>query len=277
MNKTNTILAIVVCALLPVISYFIVKRYTDTNVQMPRKYFYDAVIQDTVDGKKRTDTIWHKVKNFRMVNQYGDTVDLDQLRGKVIIIDFFFTHCPTICPVLTRSMKKIQKATLKDSANVHLISISIDPKRDTTETLRNYAVKNGIKNDNWWLARIGGDTTENVLYREFKAGFKEDSVIQFDHSPDIYLLDRNRIIRGKHIPAVITEGDEFNKFYDGTDTADIYNLINDAGLVKLERTDKPKPPIKYMLLSMIVLGIVFLGLLYYNRQRKKALKVPPGV
>jgi protein SCO1 len=275
MNKVNTIIAIIVCALLPVFTYFIVKRYTDRRVHMPKRYFYDAVVKDTVDGKKVTDTFWHPVKNFNMVNQYGDTVNLDMVKGKVLIIDFFFTHCPTICPTLTRSMKKIQQAVLKDTATYHLISITIDPKRDTTQTLRDYAVKNDIKHDNWWLARIVGDTTENILYKEFKAGFKEDSIIQFDHTPDIYLLDRNRVIRGKHVPAVITEGDtDARKFYDGTDSADVLKLVNDAGLLKIEKTEKGKPPVKYMVASMIIMAILLAGLLYYNQKRKKALQVP---
>lgn len=274
MKKINTILAVSVCILLPVVSYFIIKKYTDNHVHMPRKYFYDSIDSDTVRGKKQTDTAWHRVKNFTMENQFGDTVNLDMLKGKVIIVDFFFTHCPTICPTLTNSMKMIQR-TLGTDTGVHLISITIDPKRDSVNVLRRYAQKYGINKDNWWLARIISDSVENIMYYEFKAGFQEDSAIQFVHSPDMYLLDRNRIIRGKDVPDEVTEesGDN-SRFYDGTDSADVFRLINDAGLVKMEKTEKGKPPVKFLLASMILLGLMFLFLLRVSRKKKNLM--PPG-
>lgn len=272
MKKINTILAVAVCILLPVVSYFIIKKYTDSHVHMPQKYFYDALNNDTVRGKKQTDTAWHHVKNFSMVNQFGDTVNLDMLKGKVIILDFFFTHCPTICPALTRSMKMIQN-TLGTDTGFHLISITIDPRRDTVSALRSYAQKNGINKDNWWLCSVVGDSVENIMYHEFKAGFQEDSVIQFVHTPDIYLLDRNRIIRGKNVPDVIEENTAggSSRFYDGTDSADVFRLINDAGLVKLEKTEKKAPPIKLLLVSMVLLGVVFFVMLRISRNKKNAM------
>jgi protein SCO1 len=271
MKKANTILAILVCTLLPVVSYFIIKRYTDNHVQLPRKYFYDGLNTDTVRGKKKADTSWHRVKNFTMLNQFGDTVNLDMLKGKVLIVDFFFTHCPTICPALTRSMKMIQRTMAKDT-DVHLISITIDPKRDSVPVLRKYAQNNGINKDNWWLCRVVNDSVERIMYEEFKAGFQEDSLIQFVHSPDIYLLDKRRIIRGKNVPDVIEEnGESGSRFYDGTDSADVFRLINDAGLVKMEKLEKGKPPIKYLLASMILLGVMFLFLQYMSKRKKNLL------
>lgn len=271
MKKLNTILAVSVCVLLPVFSYFIIKGYTDRHVHMPRKYFYDAVDNDTVRGKKQTDTLWHSVKNFSMENQFGDTVNLDMLKGKVIIVDFFFTHCPTICPTLTNSMKMIQR-TLGTDTGVHLISITIDPKRDSVSVLRKYAQKYGINKDNWWLGRIISDSVEKIMFHEFKAGFQEDSVIQFVHTPDMYLLDKNRIIRGKYASDVVEEGGESgSRFYDGTDSADVLRLIEDAGLVKMEKMEKGKPPIKFLLASMILLGIMFLFLLRISRKKKNQL------
>jgi protein SCO1 len=269
MKKLNTILAVFVCVMLPIVSYYIVKNYTDNHVYMPRKYFYDQLNADTVRGKKQTDTAWHRVKNFNMVNQFGDTVNLNMLNGKVIIVDFFFTHCPTICPALTRSMKMIQNTLSKDTG-FHLISLTIDPRRDSVNVLRSYAQKNGINKDNWWLCRVAApDSVEGIMYHEFKAGFQEDSVIQFVHSPDIYLLDKNRIVRGKHIPDVIEEnGESGSRFYDGTDSADVFRLINDAGLLKMEKMKKGTPPIKYLLASMVLLGVMFFFLLRMSKRKK---------
>jgi len=168
-------------------------------------------------------------------------------------------------------MKMIQR-TMDVDTGVHLISITIDPKRDSVSVLRNYAQKNGINKDNWWLCRVIGDSVENIMYHEFKAGFQQDSTIQFVHSPDIYLLDKKRIIRGKNMPDEITEGNEGgSRFYDGTDSADVFQLINDAGLVKMEKTTRNPPPVKFLLASMILLGVMFFFLLRISRKKKNML------
>jgi protein SCO1 len=268
-SRLNTLFAVLVCTMLPVVSYLIIRRYTDTHVIMPRKYFADRVVDSVVNGKRSIDTQWHQVRNIKMVNHFGDTVSLDDLKGKVIIVDFFFTRCRTICPALTRSMKSIQQSVLKDTG-IHLISISIDPKRDSVHTLRQYALQNGIKQNNWWLCRVVDDSLEKIMYTEFKAGFKRDSVYEFDHSTNVYLLDKNRIIRGKPVPEVIEEGQPIaNRFYDGTDSADMYRLMTDAGLVKMERTEKAgKPPFGLLIASTAILGAAFFTLMYFTRKKK---------
>ena len=86
---------------------------------MPPRYFADSVVTRIKDGKEISDTVWHKVANVRLVNQLGDTVSLDSLRGKVILIDFFFTHCASICPILTHNMRHLQDA-LKSSDKAKL-------------------------------------------------------------------------------------------------------------------------------------------------------------
>lgn len=270
--KLNTVLAIAICALLPVFSYIVVKNYTDTNVKMPKKYFSDYVRKDTVDGKVKTDTVWHKVKNLKLVNQFGDTVQLDDLSGKVLLVNFFFTHCPTICPTITTNLKKVQKTLNKDSG-VHIISISLDPKRDSTKRLFQYANQYGIKHDNWWLCNLVDDSLERVMSKEFKAGFeRKDGGFDITHSSDIYLLDKKRIIRGKPVLAEITEENPVSKrFYDGLDTSDLFFMMNDVGLVKMERTVRNKPPFAILIASMTIMGAVFIFIMMRNRNKKKLI------
>jgi protein SCO1/2 len=88
MNKKGW-LAVCLAVVVPLGFYFVAKQY---GVVMPGHYFADSVITRMKDGKQVDDTIWHKVANIRLQNQLGDTVSLDSLKGKVIIIDFFFTH-----------------------------------------------------------------------------------------------------------------------------------------------------------------------------------------
>ena len=128
---------------------------------MPPRYFADSVVTRIKDGKEITDTVWHKVANVRLVNQLGDTVSLDSLRGKVILIDFFFTHCASICPILTRNMRHLQdalkssdKAKLAsgtDTNFVQFLSLTVDPAHDSAPVLKRYADRYGVNSDLWWM------------------------------------------------------------------------------------------------------------------------------
>ena len=120
--------------LLPLTAYFIVKRKSETAVTMPKHYLWDSVQTITKKNKKVEDTVWHQLPDFALKNQEGKTVTLDSLKGKIIIADFFFTHCPTICPELTRNMKRMAESIHnglrvgdKTNKQVHFISFSIDP------------------------------------------------------------------------------------------------------------------------------------------------------
>ncbi len=88
------------------------------------------------------------------MNQLGDTVSLDDIKGSIIIADFFFTRCPSICPTLTKNMKELQDAMKMkdfrkkiDSSYVRFISFSVDPERDSAEVLKRYADKYGVNHD----------------------------------------------------------------------------------------------------------------------------------
>ena len=103
MNK-RAILGLLVAIILPFGGYFIVKYYGEAAVQMPRRYFFDSVVTTEKKGKLVTDTIWHKVKNMSLTNQLGKTVTLDELNGKILVIDFFFSRCPSICQDMAKAM-----------------------------------------------------------------------------------------------------------------------------------------------------------------------------
>ena len=77
---------------IPVTAYLIVKYSSEGIVDMPRHYFFDSVTEKTVKGKLVKDTIWHKVENFTFTNQLGKTVSVDSLKGKVLVVDYFFTR-----------------------------------------------------------------------------------------------------------------------------------------------------------------------------------------
>lgn len=224
MNK-KAILALLLAALVPVISYLLVKFYSDRTVQMPLRYFYDSVAVNEKNGKITYDTVWHHVKNISFTNQLGQPVSLYDIKGKVIVMDFFFSRCPTFCPGMARAMKKLQDSFKKnDTSFVQFISVSIDPEHDSVSQLRKFADKFNVNPDNWWL--VTGDKKEiyDFALQEMKASVADAEVdTGFIHTQNFFLLDREKIVRG---------------WYNAFDSAAQQKLVRDIPLLMLEKERK---------------------------------------
>src|SRR5438477_13067987 len=109
MNK-KALLAVAITVLIPLISYWWVKQASDNATAIPIHYLPDTVINHIEKGKMVDDTVWHRVANFHLISQLGDTVSLYDLKGKLIVMDFFFTSCRSTCPLLTQNMLKMQQS-----------------------------------------------------------------------------------------------------------------------------------------------------------------------
>ena len=201
---------------------------------MPRYYFPEDTVDTIVNGKRVTDTTWHQIANITLLNQLGDSVSLDTLRGRIIVADFFFTRCPSICPTLTRNMKDLQHAFKMenprkrlDNAFVQFISFSVDPERDSVPVLKRYADQYGVDSDVWWLLTGPKKTIYDFALNEVKLGLQDGGTVDsnFIHTGKFVLIDKKGIVRG---------------YYDGLDTAALSNLAEDITLLMLER-DKSKP------------------------------------
>ena len=224
MNR-KAILGLMLAILLPLTGYYMVKFFSSDAIHMPRRYFFDSVAIVNKDGKITSDTIWHHVNNMNFVNQLGKKVSLDSLKGKILVINFFFTRCPAVCPGLSKSMKKLQDsyANSKDSI-VQFISVSIDPVHDSVPQLRNYADKFTFNHDSWWF--VTGDRKEiyDFALQEIKASIADTEVDSaFIHTENFFLLDRERVVRG---------------WYNGFDTLKQAQLVKDIPLLMLEKTKK---------------------------------------
>ena len=224
MNK-SAILGILLATLLPLTGYIAVKYYSEQAVQMPLRYFYDDVDTIKNGGKISTDTIWHKAKNITFTNQLGKTVTLDSLKGKILVIDFFFTRCPNICPSLALRMKKLQESFFNSNDSiVQFISISVDPEHDSVPQLRKFADRYTSNHDDWWF--VTGDKKEIYDFglHELKANIADPDVDSaFIHTEYFFLLDKNRIVRG---------------WYNGFDDAKQAKLVRDIPLLMLEKDKK---------------------------------------
>ena len=143
---------------------------------------------------------YSEVPSFEFKNQYGQTIDNKSFEGKVYVVEFFFTTCPSICPLMTQKMLDIQNEFLENT-NVGMASISITPETDTPAVLKEYADLNGITHKNWHL--LTGKSTEIVFdlsNKGFKlyTGLDQDSNHGgFEHSGLFALVDKNGNIRSR--------------------------------------------------------------------------------
>lgn len=164
------------------------------------------LIQDNrlnkIENKKTLNTPlykFHKVPSFEFVNQEGITITNKNYLEKVYVVEFFFTTCPTICPIMNKKMATIQNEFSKET-NFGIASISITPKIDTPEILKNYANLYGITHPNWHL--LTGQS-EEIVFDLANKGFKlfagkgEENHGGFEHSGLFALVDKNGYIRSR--------------------------------------------------------------------------------
>lgn len=201
---------------------------------MPRHYIYDSVVTKTVNGKQISDTAWHRLPDFKLTNQLGKQVDWNDIGKKIIVANFFFTNCPTICPRMTLNMKSLQQGIGNakrvgdgQAEFIHFLSFSVDPERDNVSRLKAWADRFQINPYNWWLLTGPKKEIYDLSIEHMKLGLVDGKGIDtgFFHTDYMVLIDKNRNIRG---------------YYHGLDTAAISKLSGDIVLLSLERDPKRK-------------------------------------
>jgi protein SCO1/2 len=232
-NK-KALLGVVIALLLPLVSYFMLKHFSDKAVVVPPHYLADSVITRTVDGKSISDTVWHQLPDFALVNQLGDTVSWNDIGNRIVVADFFYTHCPTICPALTKNMAKLQQS-IKSSEKVgdrepdfiQFLSFSIDPERDSVARLKYWADRFQVNPDNWWLLTGNKKSIYDLAINDMKIGLVDGEGVDsnFIHTDHFVLIDRNRNIRG---------------YYHGLDTTSLARLSEDIIFLSLEKDRNKK-------------------------------------
>ena len=180
-------------------------------------YYEKKVERLPILGKARD----HRIENFQLVNQDRQLKGTAQWKDKIVVADFFFTHCPTICPKMTNSLKSVASAFGNDP-DVLINSISVDPDRDSPERLKRYMEDFRIPSKNWDL--LTGDKKE--IYRMARNSFMvvatdgDGGPEDFIHSESLVLIDRKKRIRG---------------YYDGTKDSEVKQLITDIKKLQYEK------------------------------------------
>jgi len=155
----------------------------------------------------------HTVSDFQLINQNGQMITQEAYKDKIYVADFFFTKCPSICPIMTNNMAELQN-TFLDNDRVMFLSLSVTPIMDSIPVLRKYATDKGVI-DSKWNVTTGDKKHIYELARKsyFAVVEKGDGGLQdFIHTPNFILVDTEKQIRG---------------IYDGTVDDEIIRLVND--------------------------------------------------
>ena len=177
--------------------------------------------EELVDNKVNKEQS-HFVSDFELINQNGDTITNKDYEDKIYVVDFFFTRCGSICPIMTNNMMKIQDKFLEND-NLMLLSISVTPNIDNVATLKKYAKSKGVINSKWNITTGNKKHIYELARKSYFAVLKKgDGGLQdFIHTPNFILIDKKKQIRG---------------IYDGTDDTEIKRVIKDIKTLQIKNS-----------------------------------------
>lgn len=179
----------------------------------------NTLVDSTVQFVKK----YHKIADFELVNQNGDTITQDDYPG-IYVADFFFTTCQTICPIMTEHMVQIQEK-LKDDPSVKLLSHTVIPATDTVAQLKRYALEKSVNDSKWNLVTGPKKEIYDLARKSYLAVKTQGDGGKYDmiHTENFMLIDSKKRIRG---------------YYDGTDPEAIEELLEDIAILKAIEGDE---------------------------------------
>jgi len=200
----------------------VVILYLMYNALKPKEklqvYQPSMVNPELVDSMLRHKRKYHTIADFNLINQNGQVITQKDYQGKIYIADFFFTTCPTICPIMTKNMADIQ-SRIQNDADVKLLSHTVTPEIDSVAQLKKYAIEKGVDDAKWNL--VTGDKKQiyELARRSYLAVQSDGDGGKYDmiHTENFILVDKEKRIRG---------------FYDGTNTEEIDQLMADLKILK---------------------------------------------
>lgn len=203
------------------ISIIIISAFYYALKPMPVLPIYQPamITPELVDDDQQHIKKFHTIADFQLQNQNNQTITLNQVNGQIHVADFFFTTCPTICPIMTDNMRFLQDK-LK-SENVQLLSFSVTPEIDSVPQLKKYALQKGV-NDAQWNLLTGPKNEIYALARKSYMVVKNDGdggPFDMIHTENFVLVDPQKRIRG---------------YYDGTSLKAMEQLLKDIKILQNE-------------------------------------------
>lgn len=203
-RRFNIWLFVAVVVALPISVYAVVNWYERTVQALP------VLISKT-----------HTIDDYQLINQLGNESSTKNWEDKIVVANFFFTRCPSVCPKMINNLKKAEQAT-KGNKNLLFVSLSVDPERDSSAQLQKFAQRFNIDAGNWQL--LTGSKRE--IYRLARKSFQvvatdgDGGDNDFIHSDQLILIDTQKRIRG---------------YYEGTEGTGIAQLIKDIKKLENEK------------------------------------------
>lgn len=195
----------------------------DGHVTLPNHYGIDKIDSSMVEGIWKKDTTFHTTSEIALISQLGDTIHLNEdLKGNILVVNFFFTSCKTICPIQSKNMQLLNRAFKKNDTSVRFISISVDPAVDSVSALRAYADRIGVNHDKWFFMTGNKVDIYNYARKELFLDLPEGQgdVKDFIHPDKFVLIDKYRNIRG---------------YYNGLDSDKVRLCAEDITYLMLEK------------------------------------------
>lgn len=163
------------------------------------------------------------VPDFSLTNHHGETITQEDMLGKVYVVEFFFTTCPSICPIMHKSLVKVQDKYF-GNPNVAFVSVTINPEFDTPEVLNAYAKENNVTNNNWQFLTGELDDIYALANQGFNLYAAEAPEVEggFEHSGFFALVDKKGNIRSR----LVAQGNP-KIYYNGLEDSDVKMLTDD--------------------------------------------------
>lgn len=201
-----------------VVVYPMLKKQQRLQVFQPKDVNPELVDEDMQRTSKA-----HRIAEFKLVDQTGDTVSNDVFDGSIYVADFFFTTCPSICPKMTANLKVLSEHYKQDN-DIMFLSHSVTPVRDSVPVLAAYGEEHGADPAKWKLVTGSKKHIYELARRSYFAVTTEGDGgdADFIHTENFILVDKERKIRG---------------FYDGTSQEDMERLKEDITILRYEYED----------------------------------------
>lgn len=186
----------------------------------------DSLVLPVLGAKKmagdgNSDTIYHTIGDFSLINQYKDTVSAMTIGKKIYVANFFFATCQSICPEMSTQLIRVQEEFKNDNEFI-ILSHSVNPLHDTSEVLLTYAKEYKAIENKWHFLTGSKKTIYDLAKNDYLVNALEDDGTPegFLHSELLLLIDKHKRIRG---------------MFDGTDSIQVNKLIENIKLLKTEK------------------------------------------
>ncbi|EHQ28043.1 SCO family protein [Mucilaginibacter paludis] len=226
MGNIKKIVILVLILAVPGFLYYLLTA-KGKNRYKPLAIYGPKVVANTFHkyhGKAIPDTIYHHIADFNLTDQDGQKVSLKTFEGKILIVSFFYTHCPTVCVQLNSNVDLLAHNYIKNKM-LSFVSITVDPERDSASVLKKYAKQFELKTDKWRFLTGDTSTVYNLARKSFLVNALKAGKDDFIYSDKLILIDPVGRIRG---------------YYEGTDSKEITKLNDEIKVQIAEELRKIK-------------------------------------